>query len=118
MGIKYLFLLLVITTNKLSAQDSSLLKMLNDSIGTEKSMFVSGTFKAIHIVNMQTTESPANGVLNFEIQHRFGALNSGSYDFFGLDNANLRLGLDYGITNRLAVGVGRSSLNKTFDGYL
>jgi len=63
-------------------------------------------------------ESPANGNLNFVIQHRFGQLNSGSYNFFGLDNATLRLGLDYGITDDLDVGIGRSSYLKTFDGYL
>ena len=101
------------------AQDSSLLNMLNDSMSAHpKKSYVTGTFKAEHIVNMQTIESPANGNLNFVIQHRFGTLNSGSYNFFGLDNATLRLGLDYGITDDLDVGVGRSSYLKTFDGYL
>ena len=102
-----------------NAQDSTLLNKLNDSMSahTGKS-YVTGTFKATHIVNMQTVESAAAGNLNFVIQHRFGTLNSGSYNFFGLDNATLRLGLDYGITDDLDVGVGRSSYLKTFDGYL
>ena len=101
------------------AQDSSLLHMLNDSMAANKTRtYVSGTFKATHIINTQTIESPAQNNLNFVIQHRFGQLNSGSYNFFGLDNATLRLGLDYGITDRLAVGIGRSSYLKTFDGYL
>src|ERR1700733_4225668 len=104
---------------RLDAQDSTLLRMLNDSMAANKGRtFVTGTFKAEHIVNMQTIESPANGNLNFVIQHRFGQLNSGSYNFFGLDNATLRLGLEYGITDRLVVGIGRSSYLKTFDGYL
>jgi opacity protein-like surface antigen len=103
----------------LHAQDSSLLKMLNDSMAAQtKPFFVTGTFKATHIVNMQTVEAPAAGSLTFVIQHRFGQLNSGIYNFFGLDNATLRLGLDYGITDRLAVGIGRSSYQKTYDGYL
>ena len=51
------------------------------------------------------------------ISHRFGTLNSGAYNFFGLDQATIRLGLEYGLTDRLAVGVGRSSLEKTFDGF-
>src|SRR5580692_3208172 len=102
-----------------SAQDTSLLRLLNDSMAAHpKKMYVMGTFKAEHIVNLQTVESPANGNLNFVIQHRFGTLNSGSYNFFGLDNATLRLGLDYGITDDLSVGVGRSSYLKTFDGYI
>src|ERR1700729_2929584 len=102
-----------------SAQDTSLLRMLNDSMAAHpKKMYVMGTFKAEHIINLQTVESPASGNLNFVIQHRFGTLNSGSYNFFGLDNATLRLGLDYGITDDLSIGVGRSSYLKTFDGYV
>lgn len=102
-----------------SAQDTSLLHMLNNSMAAHpKKMYVMGTFKAEHIVNLQTVELPASGNLNFVIQHRFGTLNSGSYNFFGLDNATLRLGLDYGITDDLSIGVGRSSYLKTFDGYV
>src|SRR5579859_219472 len=105
--------------NRLNAQDSTLLHMLNDSMTANKGKsYVTGTFKAEHIVNTQTVESPANGNLNFVIQHRFGQLNSGAYNFFGLDNATLRLGLDYGLTDDLSVGIGRSSYLKTFDGYL
>src|SRR3984957_12564651 len=112
-----LFCLFAVT--ELRAQDSTLLNMLNDSLSAHKGKtYVSGTFKAEYIINTQTVESPANGNLNFVIQHRFGQLNSGSYNFFGLDNATLRLGLDYGITDDLEVGVGRSSYLKTFDGYL
>jgi hypothetical protein len=54
----------------------------------------------------------------FLIGHRFGTLNSGAYEFFGLDQGVIRLGLEYGITNNLTVGVGRSSNEKTFDGFL
>ena len=117
---KIVFILLsVIAAGGVSAQDSSLLNMLNDSMSVHKGKsYVTGTFKAEHIVNTQTIESPANGNLNFVIQHRFGQVNSGAYNFFGLDNATLRLGLDYGITDDLSVGIGRSSYLKTFDGYL
>jgi opacity protein-like surface antigen len=112
-------LLSMAIAGRLVAQDKSLLNMLNDSMSADKiKTYVSGTFKATHIINTQTIESPAQNNLNFVIQHRFGQLNSGSYNFFGLDNATLRLGLDYGITDRLAVGIGRSSYLKTFDGYI
>jgi len=104
---------------KMYAQDSTLLNLLNDSMSAHKGKsYVTGTFKATHVVNMQTVETIADGALSFVIQHRFGQLNSGSYNFFGLDNATLRLGLDYGITDRLTVGIGRSSYLKTFDGFL
>ncbi len=107
-----------IFAGRLSAQDS-LLNMLNDSMSVHHGKsYVTGTFKAGNIINTQTIESPAKGNLNFVIQHRFGQLNSGSYNFFGLDNATLRLGLDYGITDDLDAGIGRSSYLKTFDGYV
>lgn len=105
-------------TQRASAQDS-LLTMLDDSLkpGSEK-FPVKGTFQALHLINAKTVESPAKGDLNFVIMHRFGQLNEGAYALFGLDNAVIRLGFDYGVTNRLAVGIGRSSLEKTFDGYV
>ncbi len=101
------------------AQDNSLLNMLNDSMATaKKSIPVTGTFKGTKIINTQSIEAPAKNVLNFMIQHRFGTLNQGAYNLFGLDNASVRFGFDYGITSRLSVGVGRSSFEKTFDGYI
>ena len=113
----FLFILLA-TTYRLQAQDSTLLNMLSDSMqANTKVMPVRGTFKGLYIVNMKTVESSAKGALNLLIMHRFGRLNDGAYNFFGLDNATIRLGLDYGITDRLAVGIGRSSLDKTFDAY-
>lgn len=118
---KLLSILIISITlaDSVHAQDNQLLNMLNDSMATHKGKtYVTGTFKAEHIINTQTVEGPANGNLNFVIQHRFGTLNSGSYNFFGLDNATLRLGLDYGLTDDLSVGIGRSSYLKTFDGYL
>src|SRR4051812_42371160 len=118
MRLKCIVIILFAFANKSSAQDSSLLNMLNDSLKPSAKLATSSTFKASHIVNMQTIESPAKGDLNFIIMHRFGKINDGSYNFFGLDNATLRLGFDYGISNRLAIGIGRSSLDKTFDGYL
>jgi hypothetical protein len=91
--------------------------MLNDSITpSQGSTVIKGTFNGTNIINLQTVEQPAKDVLQFMIMHRFGKINDGAYNFFGLDNATLRLGLDYGITNRLSVGAGRSSLDKTFDG--
>jgi hypothetical protein len=111
-------LLSFVLVNSVSAQDS-LLNMLEDSSDAASQTFpVKATFKAIHIVNAHTIESPAKHDLNFIIMHRFGKLNDGAYNFFGLDNASIRLGLDYGISDRLGIGIGRSSLDKTFDGYL
>lgn len=98
------------------AQDSSLLSMLNDSLASNAlPEVVSGTFKATQIINTPTIESPAQKTLQFLIMHRFGELSDGAYELFGLDNAEIRFGLDYGLAKWLSVGIGRSSLDKTFD---
>lgn len=109
-------IIILILTASVSYSQDSLLTLLQDS--SSRSMPVKATFKAIHIVNTQTIESPARHDLNFIIMHRFGKLNDGAYNFFGLDNASIRLGLDYGLTDKLTIGIGRSSVEKTFDGYL
>src|SRR5258706_13644105 len=108
---KYITLLLsCLALQQLKAQDSTLLNLLNDSMSANaKTGYVTGTFKANHIVNMQTVESAGKGDLNFVIQHRFGQLNSGSEHFFWLGKATLRHGVEYGITDSLTVGYRRSS---------
>ena len=104
-------------TTSIFSQDSSLLKMLDDSMQVnKKKTFVTGTFKGVYIINTQSVEAPAKHALIFLIMHRFGKINDGAYDFFGLDNATMRLGFDYGITDRLSVDIGRSTFEKTFDG--
>ncbi|MEI6823037.1 MAG: DUF5777 family beta-barrel protein [Bacteroidota bacterium] len=75
------------------------------------------TFKTSHIVIGQSIESPGKGNLNFNISHHFGALNSGLYDFYGLDlSAFIRFGLEYSFTDKLCIGLGRSNQGKTLDG--
>jgi hypothetical protein len=100
------------------AQDSLLRSIIDSMSAAPGIQYVTGTFKALYIVNMKTMEAPAAGALNFEIQHRFGTINEGAYHLWGLDFATLRLGLDYGISDRLSVGIGRSSVFETFDGYV
>lgn len=117
MQFRDIFLCAVLCSSRLHAQDSTLLTLAKQQTA-QSPRFVTATFKATHIVNAQTIESPAKNDLNFIIMHRFGKINDGAYNFFGLDNATLRLGLDYGISDRLAIGIGRSSLEKTFDAYL
>lgn len=101
-----------------AAQAQDLVKQLEhlaaDSLRRE---YETATFKGTRVINGQSIETPGAGSLVFLISHRFGTLNSGAYEFFGLDQATIRLGLEYGLTDRLAVGIGRSSLEKTFDGF-
>lgn len=73
------------------------------------------TFKSTRLVSGHSVETNAQGVLQFLIGHRFGRLNSGWRDMYGLDNATIRLGFDYGLTDNLNIGFGRSSYQKTYD---
>ncbi len=101
--------------NPANAQDDPMNMLGDEEPGTE---YVSSTFKTTRVVSGHSIENPANGVLLFLISHHFGKVNSGAYDFFGLDQATIRLGLEYGINDFLSVGIGRSTYQKTFDGFL
>ena len=79
---------------------------------------VTSTFKGTRIVNGHSIENKNNKELEFIIAHRFGRINTGFYDLFGLDNANIRFAFEYGVTDNLTIGVGRSSYEKTFDSFL
>jgi len=80
--------------------------------------YTDATFKTTLLVIGQTIENPLNGTLIFNVQHRFGTINSGWYEFFGLDQANTRIGFQYGINDWLGIGIGRSSYLKTYDGWV
>ncbi len=95
-----------------------LLSLLEAEKDAPEMEWIENTFKSTRLINGHTTETRDKGVLDFLITHRFGRINTGIYDFFGLDNANIRLGLEYGITDRFDIGVGRSSYQKVYDGFL
>ncbi len=79
---------------------------------------VTGAFKSSMIINAHSVEFIGKGVLDFRILHRFGTLESGISEMFGLDEASMRIGLDYGISNGLTVGFGRTSSSKELDFFL
>jgi len=80
--------------------------------------YVSATFKSTRVIDGQSIENIGKGVLDFRISHRFGELNEGIQNLYGLDNATTKFGFDYGITNWLMIGVGRSSYEKEYDGFI
>ncbi len=116
----------LITTFALSftavAQDD-MLSML-DSAGTKKTHEkVVTTFKDQKIINAQTTETVKAGTMSFNINHRFGnigvASNGGGHTLYGLDNvSDIRFGFDFGITNNLTIGIGRSKQAELVDGFV
>lgn len=100
------------------AQDTEdLLGELND-LAPDKPQAVSATFKSTRIINGHSIETVAKNHLDFRISHRFGTINSGFNNLWGLDESRIRIGLEYGITNDLMVGVGRNSHLKEYDYFL
>jgi hypothetical protein len=79
--------------------------------------YTTATFKSTRVMNGHSIERMPAGQLDVRISHRFGTLNSGAYNFFGLDQSNIHLSMEYGIFNWLMIGVGRGSYEKTFDGF-
>lgn len=101
------------------AFSQDLLDMLDTELEKEKKPdYATATFKATRLSNGHSIETLAGGVMDVRISHRFGYINAGIDEFFGLDQATTRLGLDYGITNRLMIGIGRSSYQKEVDGFV
>jgi Membrane bound beta barrel domain (DUF5777) len=107
--------LLLFISVPLFAQDD-LLKELEAKQAPEIN-YATHTFKITRVVNGQSIEGIAKKHLDFRINHRFGKLNEGEYTLYGLDNATIRLSLEYGITDNIMVGVGRSNTQKYYDGF-
>tara|TARA_B110000014_G_C20125634_1_gene599321 strand:+ start:519 stop:1364 length:846 start_codon:yes stop_codon:yes gene_type:complete len=107
-------ILLIIVLCSIKAQDDELLNLINEGI-VSPSIPVVATFKATRIVNAQSIELARPQTLEFMILHRFGSMKNGFYDLFGMDEAVIRFDLKYGLSDRLSLGFGRSSLNKTYD---
>ncbi len=77
---------------------------------------VENTFFSQKMAILQTTESISKQEMLFSIMHVFGPMNAGVNEFWGLDTyANIRLGLEYGFTDDLAFGIGRSKYDKSVD---
>lgn len=110
----YAFIFMLLLPIKSFSQDD-LMNLFEEEPSTE---YTSATFKTTRLALGHSVENPADGDLIFLISHHFGNISGGAYEFFGLDQATIRLGLEYGITDRLSVGYGRSSYNKTYDGFV
>ena len=96
-------------------QEDSLLKEL-ESLSENEQIFELPAFKALQIGNLQSTKVVSKGDLYLVVAHRFGYLKNGITDFFGLDQANTKIQLLYGIKKNLQLGVSRDSYQKTYSG--
>lgn len=101
-----------------AVSQDDLMKMLEAETRDENAVEVTtATFKTTRLINGHSIENVAAGVLDFRISHRFGYMSGGAYELWGLDEASIRLGLDYGLTKRWMIGIGRSTYQKQYDGF-
>lgn len=96
--------------------EDELMEML-DEYEPAAPRYVSATFKTTRVVTGHSIENTGKGVLDFRVNHRFGDIDGGTQTFFGLDDANTRIGFDYGITDWLMIGIGRNTFQKEVDGF-
>jgi hypothetical protein len=113
MKVLRLLVMLMCSSTVLYAQDDLLNELSKQD--SAQTVPVSATFKSTRVVNGQSVETMKKKHLDFRISHRFGKLNSGAYQFFGLDQATMRLGFEYGLTDDLMIGAGRSTSQKVYD---
>jgi hypothetical protein len=113
-------LIFAIITNGVFSQDD-LLNLL-DSTGAKKTHEkVIATFKTTKIINGQSIETVKAGTMDFRVTHRFGNIGTssggGGHTLYGFDNStDIRISFDFGITDKLTLGVGRSRANELIDG--
>ncbi|WP_353722373.1 DUF5777 family beta-barrel protein [Dyadobacter sp. 676] len=113
MKVLRLLVMLMCSSTVLYAQDDLLNELSKQD--SAQTVQVTATFKSTRVVNGHSVETMKKNHLDLRISHRFGKLNSGAYQFFGLDQATMRLGLEYGLTDDLMIGVGRSTSQKVYD---
>lgn len=113
----FIFVALALIPSLLKAQTDTtdLFGLLGNS---DETNYTTATFKTTRLMNGHSIENQAAGVLDFRINHRFGNLNGGAYEWFGLDQSNVKIGFDYGVLPWLMVGVGHTNVDKTYDGFV
>lgn len=113
---RLLFVILLTCHSWATYAQDDLMDML-ESTEKKETTYTKYTFKSTRNINGHSIETVARNHLDFRISHRFGRVNSGAYNLWGLDQASMKLFFDYGLTDRLMVGVGRATTGKTYDGY-
>ena len=109
----------VILFSFLNTYSQDLLSML-DSIQPAKNEieYTDATFKTVRLINGYTSETASKKALIFSISHRFGNINYGISDFYGLDESTIRFGFEYGLFDRIDLGIGRSNFEDIYDGFI
>ncbi len=106
-----------LTTQFALAQTSLLDELDKTNKDDEETTYTKSSFKTNRVINLHSMENTAAGVLDMKISHRFGIIDEGFYDIFGLDNASIRIGADFGVTDNFQIGLNRNSFRKAYDAY-
>lgn len=119
--VKGLLILFLFTSVSAVAQDD-LLKML-EAESVVKGEKVIATFKSDKVINIETNETVGKNNLDIRIGHLFGNIGQesggGIHNFYGLDqSADIRIGLHYGLTDKLTAGIARVKRNENLEGLL
>ena len=111
---KHILIFLFLLPLCLASQDDLLAELDTVTVDTYKG----AAFKGLKIVNFESTKMVSAKELYFVVSHRFGSIETGFEDFFGLDQAVTRLNFIYGITDGINIGVSRSSFQKIYESSL
>lgn len=112
-----IFCLFCLKTTVLAQDD--LMDLLNkENVDSSLVIYTEATFKSSRVINGHSVELRSPGVLEVLISHRFGLISDGIRELFGLDDSNIRFGFEFGVLKNLNVGIGRSSFEKQYDGFI
>jgi hypothetical protein len=98
------------------SQEEDLLKLAGEDKPQKE--IVTNAFKSPRIINGHSMEFLSPGTMDFRILHRFGPVNQGPGNLFGLDQASMRMGFDFGVSRNIMFGFGRSTYKKELDGFI
>ena len=112
-----LSILCVSLFSTVAASGEAIIPSKTDSTSSNEIHYTEETFFSNRAVNGQSTEGITQNRLDLRIEHRFGLINQGYSQFFGLDQAYTFFGLEYGIKDWWMVGINRTLTDKTLAAY-
>ena len=111
---KYILSTIIVFISTLTFAQDELLNLAESNTAEDEKEPVSAFFTSRLAIG-QSVETHRKNQLVLHVTHRFDALNTGAYNLWGLDAANIRIGFDYGITDKFNVAFGRTRISKTYD---
>ena len=111
-SLKFFTFFLIILFSNLIISQNSLLEEID--YNNEDYKVGLSAFKAHKIINGQSTKQSGKKELFLYVAHRFGSINEGIKTLFGLDIANTKIEMFYGLSENFQLGFSRESLKKTY----